>query len=91
MMVSLASLATVLSAVLDHAPTGWENPWLWAPTVVGVFATLTALALASIPQPRVADVQIYLAAMALLVAVGLLALLDPRSEAQGPKSGRPRR
>lgn len=74
LMVSLACLATVISAVFDHARTGFENPWLWIPTVAGVFGTLVAFTLGVLPDPRGPDVWIYLAAMAVMVLTGVIGL-----------------
>jgi hypothetical protein len=45
-MIGLGTLATVISSVLDHARTAFANPWLWIPTVAGIFATTVALGLA---------------------------------------------
>ena len=45
LMVGLACLATLISAVLDHARTGFQNEWLWVPTVVGVFMATAPLVL----------------------------------------------
>ena len=71
-MVGLGSLATVISSVLDHARTNFENPWLWLPTGIGVFATVVALALGVIEKPQRSDLLTYLLAMGLLVLVGTL-------------------
>ncbi len=71
-MVGMGSLATVISSVLDHARTNFENPWLWLPTAVGVFATVVAVALAAVDQPRRGDLITYVAAMVLMILVGLL-------------------
>lgn len=38
LMVSMGCLATVISSVLEHARTGFLDPWLWLPAGVGVFA-----------------------------------------------------
>jgi hypothetical protein len=73
--VSLGILATVISSVLDHARTGFQNPWLWVPTVVGVFATVVAAALASIDRPSRADLTIYMLTMLLLILVGVVGLV----------------
>ncbi|MFN2198900.1 MAG: hypothetical protein ACK2UW_22465 [Anaerolineales bacterium] len=72
--VSLGSLATVISSVLDHARTNFSNPWLWFPTAVGVFATVTAAALGAISNPSRVDVWAYLTAMLLMIGAGLLGL-----------------
>ena len=70
--VSMGSLATVISSVLDHARTGFSNPWLWVPTAVGVFATTVALALGAIDDPARTDLRVYLAGMLLMILVGLV-------------------
>lgn len=71
-MVGLGTLATVISSVLDHARTNFENPWLWLPTGFGIFGAVVALALGVVEKPRRADLLTYLAAMILLVLVGML-------------------
>ncbi len=71
-MVGLGCLATVISSVLDHARTNFENPWLWLPTALGVFATLVALLLGVLRTPRRSDLLVFVAAMSLLVIVGLI-------------------
>jgi hypothetical protein len=71
-LVGLGGLATVISSVLDHARTGFENPWLWAPTAVGVFGTVVPVMLAALDRPTRADVMTYLAAMLLMIAVGVV-------------------
>lgn len=70
--VSMGSLATVISSVLDHARTGFTNPWLWIPTAVGVFATTVALALGAIDRPTGPDLRVFLASMLLMILVGLV-------------------
>jgi hypothetical protein len=70
--VSMGSLATVISSVLDHARSGFSNPWLWIPTAVGVFATTVALALGALDHPSAADLRVYLASMLLMILVGLV-------------------
>jgi len=72
LIVSLGSLATVLSAVLDHARTGFENPWLWIPTVVGIFATVVAATMGAIERPTRSDLWTYTVAMLLMVVTGLI-------------------
>lgn len=73
--VSLGILATVISSVLDHARTGFENPWLWVPTVIGVFGTAAGAALAAIDTPSRGDIATYCLTMVLLIAVGVIGLL----------------
>jgi hypothetical protein len=72
LMVGLGTLVTTISSVLDHARTGFENHYLWIPTVVGVFATLVAVGLGAVERPSRADLTIYLIAMLLLILTGLM-------------------
>lgn len=70
--VSMGSLATVISSVLDHARTGFNNPWLWIPTAVGVFATVVALVLGALDHPSPTDLRVFLVSMLLMILVGLV-------------------
>ena len=80
-IVGLGTLATVISSVLDHARTGFVNPWLWVPTIAGVFGTTVAVTLAALDQPTRADLMTYTAAMLLLIGVGVVgALLHVRDD-----------
>jgi hypothetical protein len=74
-MVGLGILATVISSVLDHARTNFENPWLWLPTGIGIFGTIVAVVLGAIQKPRWSDLSTYVVAMVLLVLVGMLGVL----------------
>ncbi len=71
-MIGLGSLATVISSVLDHARTNFENPWLWAPTTVGIFGTVVAVGLAAVNIPKRSDVLTFIAAMVMMILVGVL-------------------
>jgi hypothetical protein len=71
-MVSLGSLATVISSVLDHARTDFSNPWLWVPTGIGVFATTVAVVLGVLDNPTRGDVLTYLTAMILMMLAGVV-------------------
>ncbi len=71
-MVGLGALATVISSVFDHARTNFSNPWLWAPTIAGVFATVVATATGFLSKPRRSDLLIYTATMLLLILVGVV-------------------
>jgi hypothetical protein len=72
LIVSLGTLVTVISAVLDHARTGFQNAWLWIPVVTGLFAMFAAFLLGIIERPNRADLTIYIVAMLLLVLTGLI-------------------
>jgi hypothetical protein len=69
-MVSLGSLATLVSSVFDHARTDFSNHWLWLATAIGVFGTVTAGLVGYVDEPSRADVRAYILAMLLMVAVG---------------------
>lgn len=69
-IVGMAALATVISSVLDHARLNFADPWLWLPTIAGMFGTVTAVTLGAIDRPTRADLLIYMGAMLLLIAVG---------------------
>lgn len=71
-LVGLGSLATVISSVLDHARTGFINPWLWLPTVTGIFATVVASYIGILGGRRRSDLMAFTAAMVLMIAVGVV-------------------
>ena len=74
-LVGMGSLATVISSVLDHARTDFENPWLWLPTAVGVFSTVVAVAMGAFDHPQRSDILVYSAAMVLMIVAGVLGLV----------------
>ena len=74
-IVGMAILATVISSVLDHARTNFSNPWLWIPTIAGIFGTAVAVTLGAINKPTRADLITYFAAMVLLILVGIVGFL----------------
>lgn len=71
-MTSLGTLATVISSVLDHARTGFVNPWLWIPTVTGVFAVLVAFGLGALRSPSRGEIAVHVGAMLILILTGLI-------------------
>lgn len=74
-LVSLGILATLISSVLDHARTPFENPWLWLPTTIGVFGAIVAVALGSISKPTKKDLVAYTGGMIALIVVGIIGLI----------------
>jgi hypothetical protein len=70
-MVSIGVLATLLSSVLDHGRAQFDNPWLWPPIAVGIFATIVAFGLAVIDRPTRGDIAFYFVGMVLLVLLGV--------------------
>jgi hypothetical protein len=80
-IVGMGSLATVISSVLDHARTSFENPWLWVPTIAGVIGTAVGVTLGALEKPTRADLITYALAMLLLILVGLVgAVLHVRDD-----------
>lgn len=71
-MACLGVLIALVSSVFDHMRGGFENPWLWIPTLSGVFGVTVAAMLGLLQSPRRADLTIYALAMGLLLVVGPL-------------------
>ena len=74
LIVSLGTLATLISSVLDHARTPFTNPWLWLPTATGVFAIAVAFVMFLYEDVEKPDLIVYVVAMVLLLVVGLVGL-----------------
>jgi hypothetical protein len=72
LMVSLGTLATLISSVLDHARTNFQNPWLWVPVAAGVLGVITSLILALLEKPKRGDLLVYFLVMGLLILVGVI-------------------
>jgi hypothetical protein len=71
-LTGMGTLATVISSVLDHARTDFQNPWLWVPTLVGVLGVVVAITVGAINRPTRADLTVYAATMLLLIVVGVV-------------------
>ncbi len=71
LLVGLGILATLISSVLDHARTGWENPWLWFPVAGGVFGVVSCLLMGGTEKPSRGDLIVHTCAMCLLVVIGV--------------------
>jgi len=69
-LVGLGTLASLISMILDHARTGFQNPWLWVSAAAGVFGTVIAVALGILDRPSRTSLRIYAATMLLLIALG---------------------
>jgi len=70
-ITGLGALATTISSVLDHARTDFSNPWLWLPTLIGVFATVIAVLLGAIDHPSRWEFLTYALTMLILMLVGV--------------------
>ncbi len=71
-LTAMWSISTLLSAILDHARSNFTNPFVWIPTVAGVFATAVILTLGYLDHPTRADYLTYAVTMAVLMVVGLV-------------------
>jgi hypothetical protein len=71
-MISLGTLATLLSSVLDHARTNFVNPWLWVPVLFGILGVLAPVIIGLIPDPKRGDILLYFLVMGSLILVGIL-------------------
>lgn len=71
-LVALGILATLVSSVLDHARTGFENPWLWLPTIAGIFAVVAAVVVGDLAEDTPIEIQVYVGAMVLMIVTGLI-------------------
>lgn len=75
LLVGTAAMVATISAVLDHARTGFEANALWIPTLVGVFAAVVCWAMAALRPVSRHDAAIFFWTMMLMVATGLLGVL----------------
>jgi hypothetical protein len=71
-MTGMFVLATAVSSVLDHARTNFTNPWLWLPTIIGMFAALVCLVMGALSNYTRADLLTFLVTMGLMIVVGLV-------------------
>jgi hypothetical protein len=71
-MIGLGSLATLISSVLDHARTQFENPWLWIPTMVGTFAVVVGVGHGLLEHPTRTDRWTFIGAMLAMILVGVV-------------------
>lgn len=70
--VSMAMLATLISSVLDHARTDFENPWLWIPTAAGILGVVVSLGISFVNKPNRGDIWVYLASMVTIIIVAVI-------------------
>jgi len=75
LLSTLGILIAAVSGVIDHLRTGFTNPWLWIPTVVGVFATVVALTLAFVKTRSRGELTTYAVTMLIMMVTGPLGLV----------------
>lgn len=71
-LVAFGILVALISSVLDHARTGFEEPVIWVASAAAVFATAAATTMGAVERPTALDVRAYLAAMGALVLIGMV-------------------
>jgi hypothetical protein len=71
-ITGMGIMIALISATFDHANTGFRDPWLWLPVGGGVFAVVVAALLGMIDRPTRGDLLTYVAAMVLLIVVGVV-------------------
>jgi hypothetical protein len=71
-LVGMGFLTCLLSSTLDHARTGFTNPWLWIPLAAGVFGTVVPVVTGLVDRPGRFDLTVYTVTMLVLMGVGLL-------------------
>ncbi len=72
LIVGLFGLVTVISSTFDHARSHFENPWVWIPTLAGIYGTVVAITLGLLRRPTRADLTTYATAMVLFIVVGMI-------------------
>jgi hypothetical protein len=71
LLIGLYILMTLVMSVLDHARNHFVNPWLWLPTVTGIFAASVTLAMGFFRKIERSDLIIYVTVMIIMALVGL--------------------
>lgn len=71
-MVCFGILVTLVSATLDHARTGYLNPWLWLPLLTPIFAATISFLLGLKSKLVLSEVWTYFIAMVLMGLVGAI-------------------
>jgi hypothetical protein len=71
-LVGLGFLMCLLSSTLDHARTGFSDPWLWIPLAAGVFGAVVPIIIGLIERPTRFDLITYAATMLAMILVGLI-------------------
>lgn len=72
LLVTTGIVLAVVSATLDHAHGGLEDPWMWVAIAAGVFSATALLAYALEPAPLAESYWSALVGLVALAATGLL-------------------
>ncbi|MDQ7028199.1 MAG: hypothetical protein Q9P44_21860 [Anaerolineae bacterium] len=73
-LVAFGLYAATLSALLDHARTGFEDYFVWIPLILGVFGSVATTLMAIYHKHSNADYFIYFWVMVLMVITGVLGM-----------------
>jgi hypothetical protein len=72
LLSSMGVAIAAVSGVIDHLRGGFANPWLWIPTVTGIFGVIVAFALSLVHTRTRGDLVVYGLGMLALIVVGPL-------------------
>ena len=73
-LVAFGLYAATLSSFLDHGRTEFENVFVWIPTVLGLFGSVTTTLMAIYERHTTADYFIFFWTMVVMVLLGVLGL-----------------
>lgn len=73
-LIAFGLYAATLSATLDHARTGFESVYVWIPTTLGIFGSVTTTLMATYNKHSRADYFIFFWVMVLMIVIGVLGL-----------------
>ncbi len=71
-LIGLGMLITVISSVIDHSRSGFTNPWVWIPTLSGIFAVGVIISLGFFRTLTRADLITFIVTMLAMILVGML-------------------
>jgi len=72
LVIGLGILATLISSVMDHARTGFENVWVWIPSAAGIFGTVVTIMMGFTDKPTRGELIVYILTMMMLILVGVV-------------------
>lgn len=71
-LIAFGLYAATISATLDHARTGFESIFVWIPTGLGLFGSVTTTLMATYNKHSKSDYFIFFWVMILMITVGVL-------------------
>lgn len=73
-LIAFGLYAATLSATLDHARTGFENFYVWIPTILGLFGSVATTLMALYGDHRKSDYFFFFWIMIVMIVVGVIGL-----------------